>query len=85
MLSEDEPNRRPFETDTTHVVIRNLDQLLQAEDAWLLRQTRRLDLLPRDVTQRLNKVDDGSLRVEPGSACDLDSERGKDARQRVAG
>lgn len=62
MLSQDEPDRRPFEADSAHVVIGNLDELLQAEDARLLRQTRRLDLLPRDVTQRLNKVDDGSLR-----------------------
>ena len=64
MLAEDVPQVRPLQTDAAHVVVRDLDQLLQAEQPRVLRQPRGLDLLPRHVAQGLDKVHDGRLRAE---------------------
>jgi hypothetical protein len=41
---------------------------LQAEHAWSRRGARRLDFLPRDLTQCLHKVDNRGLERVSGSA-----------------
>ena len=61
VFSKDIPEIGPFETNSVHVIIRNFDQLLQAEHTWVLRQPGRLYFLPRDITECLDKVNDGSL------------------------
>lgn len=62
MLSENLPDVGPLETNPTHVVIRDLDQLLEGEEARTIRSARRLDLLPRDVAEGLDELDDGRLK-----------------------
>ena len=61
MLSQNVPQIRPFETNTVHVVVRDLDQLLQTEQPGVLRHTGRLNLYPRDIAERPHEVDNGSL------------------------
>ena len=61
VLSQDVPQIRPLKTDTVHVVVRDLDQLLQAEQPRMLGCSRGLDLFPRDIAQRTNEVDNCGL------------------------
>ena len=64
MLSENLPDVGPLETDPSHVVVRDLDQFLEGEETRTIRSARRLDLLPRDVAEGLNELDDGGLEAE---------------------
>lgn len=64
MHSENLPDVGPLETNSTHVVVRDLDQLLEGEETRTIRSARRLDLLPRDVAEGLNELDDGGLGNE---------------------
>jgi hypothetical protein len=61
VFTKDVPDAGPLETNTIHIVVRNVDQLLQAESAGLLRHTRRGYFLPRDIAKRSDEVDDGRL------------------------
>ena len=36
VLAEDLPHAGPLQTDTVHVVVRDLDKLLEAEQSWML-------------------------------------------------
>jgi hypothetical protein len=64
VLSDDEEHGGPFETDAVHVVVANLDELLQAEHSRLFGETGSLNLLPRDFRKRTDEVNDGGLREE---------------------
>ena len=64
MSAQDLPDVSPFEADTGHVVAADLDELLQREEARAVRHAARLDLLPRDVAQCANEVDNRCLQAE---------------------
>lgn len=64
VLAQNIPHVRPLQTDTVHVVVRDLHKLLQAEQPGVLGEARGLDLLPRDVTQRPNEVDNCRLQTK---------------------
>ncbi len=61
MLPDDIPKIGPLKTDTTHVVVGDLDKLLQTEQPRMLRKTGWLYLFPSDITQSLHEINDGSL------------------------
>lgn len=46
VLAKDVPFVRPLETDPVHGVVRDLDQLLQTEELWMLGEAGGLNLLP---------------------------------------
>ena len=58
VLAENCPQTRPLHADAPHVVVGDLDDLLQREQPRIVRHAGALDLLPRHVTQRLHKVYD---------------------------
>lgn len=59
--ADDLPNVRPFESDTAHVVVGNVHQLLQREQSRLRTGGRRLDLLPGHLAEGFDKVDNCRL------------------------
>ena len=61
VFPENHPDAAPLQPDAVHVVIRNLDELLQAKHTRPCGRAGRLDLFPRDFAESLDKVDDGRL------------------------
>lgn len=39
MIAQDRPHLRPFQSDSSHVIVGDLDELLQTKDSGLLSET----------------------------------------------
>jgi len=63
MLPNDDPHVRPLDTNALHIISTNFDKFSYREQPRVVRLSRRLDLFPRNVTERLDVMNDGSLRM----------------------
>lgn len=61
VFSQDVPQIRPLETNPIHVVVRDLDQLLETEQSRMLGEAGGLNFFPGNIAQGLDEIYDSSL------------------------
>src|SRR5271170_6132669 len=71
VFAKDLPDFGPFDSYSSHVVVADLDEFLQAVRSWRFALSGRLNLLPTNFAESSNKVYDGLARqllsVDPDS------------------